>query len=65
MTPARLYECLSLLRWSQQGLALALGYASHTSVRQWLTGRARVPADVAIWLETLATFHARHPPPSR
>ena len=65
MTPARLAECLALLRWSRQGLAHALGYASDNSVRQWLCERSRVPDDVARWLETLARHHERHPPPAR
>ena len=63
--PERLAECLALLRWSRQGLASVLGYASDNTVRQWLAGRVRVPAEVAAWLETLARHHARHPPPRR
>lgn len=64
MTPARLAECLALLRWSQRGLAAALGRPEAT-VRQWLAGKVRVPEPVGAWLETLAEAHARNPPPGR
>ena len=63
MTPARLRECLALLRWSQRGLADATGY-DHTQVKRWLAG-ASVPGPVAAWLDRLASYHAKHPPPSR
>jgi transcriptional regulator with XRE-family HTH domain len=64
MTPERLRECLKTLDWTQRGLARLLGRPEGT-VRQWLAGVVRVPADVAEWLEALARFHERHPPPVR
>ncbi len=64
MTPARFRECLALLRWSQRGLADALGRPEGT-VRQWARGAVRVPDDVARWLEAAARWHERHPPPVR
>jgi plasmid maintenance system antidote protein VapI len=64
MTPARLSECLALLRWSRRGLAASLGRPEAT-VRQWLGGKTRVPDAVAAWLETLAEAHANNPPPTR
>ena len=64
MTPQRLREVLALLHWSQRGLAGTLGCADSLT-RGWARGRSAVPAAVAEWLEELAAFHARHPPPER
>jgi ribosome-binding protein aMBF1 (putative translation factor) len=63
MTPERMRECLSLLRWSQRGLADALDM-DERQVRRWAAGAA-VPAAVAAWLDRLASYHAKHPPPGR
>jgi len=63
MTPDRLRECLALLRWSQRGLADALG-ADERQVRRWSAGSYAIPEAVAVWLDRLATFHAKHPPPA-
>lgn len=65
MTPSRLSECLAALRWSVREAARAFGYPSHTTVRQWLDGRAQVPQHVAAWLERAAKWHERNPPPPR
>lgn len=62
MTPARLRECLALLRWSQRGLATAIGYDDRL-VRRWVSGDRPIPEDVASWLEQAAAWHAAHPPP--
>jgi transcriptional regulator with XRE-family HTH domain len=64
MTPNRLRECLVLLRWSQRGLAEALGRPEGT-VRQWARGAVRVPDLVADWLDRAGRWHADNPPPSR
>ena len=64
MTPDRLRECLVLLRWSQRGLAEALGL-DERQVRRWATGAASVPDSVAAWLERRATAAAADPPPLR
>jgi transcriptional regulator with XRE-family HTH domain len=64
MTPTRLRECLALLRWSQRGLADALGRPEGT-VRQWARGAVRIPDDVAAWLEKAGRWHAKNPPPAR
>lgn len=32
-------------------------------VRKWAAGGAEIPAELAAWLETLATGHAAAPPP--
>jgi len=63
VTPDRLRECLALLRWSQRGLADTLD-ADERQVRRWAAGEYPVPAPVAAWLDRLAAFHAKHPPPS-
>jgi transcriptional regulator with XRE-family HTH domain len=52
MTPSRLRECLALLRWSQRGLAGAIGY-DEARLRKWARGAGTVPAEVAAWLERL------------
>ncbi len=62
MSPNRLREALSLLRWSQRGLAEALG-CDDRLVRRWASGDATVPPDVATWLADLAEAHARRPAP--
>ena len=62
MTPGRLRECLAALRWSQRGLAEALG-CDDRLVRRWASGDASVAPDVAEWLERAATFHADNPAP--
>jgi plasmid maintenance system antidote protein VapI len=62
MTPARLAECLDLLRWSQRGLAAAIGYDDRL-IRRWIAGRRPIPVHVAAWLERAAGWHAENPPP--
>jgi transcriptional regulator with XRE-family HTH domain len=63
VTPDRLRECLALLRWSQRGLAEALD-CDERQIRRWAAGAA-VPPAVAAWLDRLAAYHERHPPPGR
>lgn len=64
MTPARLAECITTLDWTQRGLARRLGRGEQT-IRQWLAGTVRIPSDVAAWLEKVARFVERNPPPAR
>ena len=64
MNPGRLRECLALLRWSQRGLADALGI-DERQVRRWATGQATVPEEIAAWLERRAASIASDPPPAR
>lgn len=64
MTPTRLRECLDALHWSQRGLATILNRPEGT-VRQWARGAVRVPDDVAAWLDKLARYAVKHPPPVR
>lgn len=63
MTPDRLRECLALLSWSQRGLAAILDM-DERQVRRWAAG-ATIPDDIGAWLERLARFHERNPPPAR
>jgi len=62
MTPDRLRECLSLLRWTQRGLAEVLE-CDDRLVRRWASGGAEIPASVAAWLETLHACHLSAGPP--
>ena len=62
MPPSGLREILAMLRWSQRGLAEALG-CDDRIVRRWASGAAAMPADVALWLSRLAKVHAANPPP--
>lgn len=62
VTPARLRECLNILGWTQRGLARMLNRQEGT-VRQWARGVVTIPDDVGEWLERLARFHAKNPPP--
>lgn len=57
MTPERLDECLSILRWSPDTLAQALG-CSVSLVHAWLEGLEEVPPKASAWIETLATTHS-------
>lgn len=63
MTPERFRECLASLHWSQRGLADALEM-DERQVRRWAAG-ATIPGIIADWLEKLARYHERNPPPER
>jgi hypothetical protein len=76
MTPARTRELVAQTGLDRRELARLLGYGSENSLRQCETGKARLPADKAAWLETFARFMARwhagkdrwlenNPPPGR
>jgi hypothetical protein len=57
MTPDRLSHCLSIIRWTPDTLAQALGcYVS--LVHAWLDDLEEVPMKTGAWIETLATTHA-------
>lgn len=64
MTPARLTECLTTMQWSTMRLAKITGW-SEGAVRQWEAGKVRIPPDVGTWLERVARFVERNPPPVR
>ena len=64
MTPTHFRQCLTLLDWTQRGLARQLGYAEGT-VRQWARGALLIPEPVAEWLVTRAGHAFLTPPPKR
>ena len=63
MSPDRFRECLTLLHWSQRGLADILD-THPTTVRRMATGDAAIPDTVAAWLEELAAAHRARPAPA-
>ncbi len=56
MTPERLDECLSLIRWSPDTLARCFG-CDVSLVDAWLTGEAEVPMKAGAWIEVVAQHH--------
>jgi hypothetical protein len=64
MTPASLSSCLTTVHWSILRLAKITG-RSESTVRQWAAGKVRIPQDVGAWLERVARFVERNPPPVR
>ena len=49
MTPERLTECLSTIRWNPNTLAEAMDVPAQ-AVDDWLSGREDIPRKVAAWL---------------
>jgi hypothetical protein len=64
MTPARLAECIAILGWTQRETGRQLS-RQEAAIRQYLTGKVRIPDADAAWIERLARFRERHPPPPR
>jgi hypothetical protein len=64
MTSTHFRECLTLLDWTQRGLARQLGYAEGT-VRQWARGALPIPVAVAEWLVQRADHAEATPTPKR
>ncbi len=62
MTPFQFRASLECLRWSQRGVAEALG-CDDRLVRRWAAGQVPIPAVVAEWLDKAARWHAMNPPP--
>jgi len=56
MTPARLLECLAVIRWEPKTLARAIDVPAAT-VRHWSGGSEAIPLKVASWLEALCFVH--------
>jgi transcriptional regulator with XRE-family HTH domain len=63
MTSETLRASLAALRWSQRGLAKALG-VQERQVRRWAAG-ATIPPAIAEWLARAAAWHLANPPPSK
>lgn len=55
MNPDRLDECLSLIRWSPDTLARALG-CDVSLVEAWLRGDVEIPVKAGAWIDTVAQF---------
>ncbi len=56
MTPERLSECLSIIRWTPDTLAQALE-CDMSLVYAWLKDLEEIPLKAGAWIETLATVH--------
>lgn len=56
MTPARLSECLTSIRWTPEILADALG-CDVSLVNAWLDGDQEMPMKASAWMGMLATVH--------
>ena len=56
MTPQELRAALTELGWSAPHLARLLGVGEKTPTN-WLLGRAKVPQDVADWVDEYAYGH--------
>jgi hypothetical protein len=61
MSPERLAECIEALGWSKLYLAQMTG-RDHKQVRRWMAG-ARIPPEIAQWVEARARHAERTPPP--
>jgi DNA-binding transcriptional regulator YiaG len=64
MTPDDFRAARETLRWTRRDLAARLGRPEGT-LRQWEGGKVQIPDDVAAWLERMARFAERNPPPRR
>jgi hypothetical protein len=53
MTPERLDECLSIIRWSPDTLAECFG-CDASLIEAWLSGEMEMPAKASAWIETVA-----------
>ena len=63
MTAEAFNAALEALRWSQRGVADALG-CDVKIVHRYAHGIADIPDSIALWLATLAEFHVKNPPPA-
>ena len=57
MTPARLVECLKILRWHTETLAEALG-CDESLVNAWVLDLDEIPVKAGAWIDALTTAHA-------
>ncbi len=64
MTPARLSECIAILGWTQRETGRQLS-RQEAAIRQYLMGKIKIPDSDAAWIEKLARFRERNPPPQR
>ena len=59
MTPDRLRMLIANIGLSMRALAAKLGYQSHRSITQWLTGQASMSDQQAEWLEGYAQLRGQ------
>lgn len=64
MTPNRLAECIATLGWTQRETGRQLS-RQEAAIRQYLLGKTKIPDADAAWIEKLARFRERNPPPQR
>jgi len=64
MTSATFRAHLEALGWTQRGLAVLLGL-SHNTVHRWALDEAVIPERYAQWIEGVAAYMQKHPPPAR
>lgn len=62
MKAPRLLWCLEVIGWSRGELARRLD-VSETTAKTFVNGKRNIPANLAIWLETLASMHMALPAP--
>lgn len=62
MPPATFRALCAACGWTPQAVALRVGRRRNAGT-EWATGRVRVPAEVAEWLERVAAALAAVPPP--
>ena len=62
MTASTFRARLEALCWTQRGFAALLGL-SHNTVHRWALDQARIPNDIAAWLDEVAAYMRTHPPP--
>ena len=57
MTPDRLRECLSVLKWGTTALAV-MAQVSPVTARRWLNGQREIPITVGAAMEAMVTAAA-------
>jgi hypothetical protein len=62
MKHQRLEWCLQVIGWSRGELARRLD-VSETTAKTLVNGKRNIPANIAVWLETLASMHLALPAP--
>lgn len=56
MSPDRLQECLSIIRWTPDTLARCFE-CDVSLIEAWLTGEAEIPMKAIAWIEVMAQAH--------
>jgi len=56
LTPERLSECLTIIRWTPDTLARCFG-CDLSLIGAWLDGELEIPPKAGAWIETLALAH--------